>query len=178
MTPHFSNKAKIDSRNDKLHFRSYQKICLRVSLFIFKIYWLTEDAKWFFSLTLHVPASPNYVVQSDLVLPSKSDAFEAIPFRRCQLLSGTNPNAHTSPTVVIKFKSHLINMEDKFLCVHVRSLLFIIIFCYDIKYNKRRSHTVFHEIISLLYTGWDTWISWKESISKRKVSESCLKRDK
>jgi len=43
-----------------------------------------------------VPASPDYVVQSDLVLPSQSDAFEAIPLRRCQLLSGTNPNAHMS----------------------------------------------------------------------------------
>lgn len=50
----------------------------------------------FFPLTLHVPASPNYVIQSDFVLPSQSDAFEAIPLRRCQLLSGTNPNAHTS----------------------------------------------------------------------------------
>lgn len=47
-------------------------------------------------LTLHVPASPDDVVQSDLVLPSQPDPFEAIPFGRCQLLSGTNSNAHTS----------------------------------------------------------------------------------
>lgn len=48
------------------------------------------------TLTLHVPASPDDVVQSDLVLPSQPDPFEAIPFGRCQLLSGTNSNAHTS----------------------------------------------------------------------------------
>lgn len=48
------------------------------------------------SLTLHVPASPDDVVQSDLVLPPQPDAFEAIPLGRCQLLSGTNSNAHTS----------------------------------------------------------------------------------
>lgn len=43
-----------------------------------------------------MPASPNDVVQSNLVLPSQSDPFEAIPFRRGQLLSGTNSNAHMS----------------------------------------------------------------------------------
>lgn len=48
------------------------------------------------TLTLHVPASPDDVVQSDLVLPPQPDPFEAIPFGRCQLLSGTNSNAHTS----------------------------------------------------------------------------------
>lgn len=53
-----------------------------------------EDVK--ISLTLHVPASPDDVVQSDLVLPSQPDSFEAIPLGRRQLLSGTNSNAHTS----------------------------------------------------------------------------------
>lgn len=39
-------------------------------------------------LTLHVPASPDYVVQSDLLLPPQPDAFERIPLGWCQLLSG------------------------------------------------------------------------------------------
>lgn len=43
-----------------------------------------------------MPASPDDVVQPDLVLPSQPDPFEAIPFGRRQLLSGTNSNAHTS----------------------------------------------------------------------------------
>lgn len=47
-------------------------------------------------LTLHVPASPYHVVQSNLVLPSQPDSFEPIPLGRCQFLSGTNSNAHTS----------------------------------------------------------------------------------
>lgn len=43
-----------------------------------------------------MPASPDHVVQSNLVLPSQSDSFEAIPLWRRQLLSGTNSNAHMS----------------------------------------------------------------------------------
>lgn len=40
-----------------------------------------------------MPASPDDVVQPDLILPPQSDPFEAIPFGRRQLLSGTNSNA-------------------------------------------------------------------------------------
>lgn len=47
-------------------------------------------------LTLHVPAPPYHVVQSNLVLPSQPDPFEPIPLGRCQFLSGTNSSAHTS----------------------------------------------------------------------------------
>lgn len=47
-------------------------------------------------LTLHMPAPPDHVVHPDLVLPSQPDPFEPIPLRRCQFLSGTNSNAHTS----------------------------------------------------------------------------------
>jgi len=43
-----------------------------------------------------MPAPPDHIVQSNLVLPPQSDSFEAVPFRRCQLLSGTNSNAHMS----------------------------------------------------------------------------------
>jgi hypothetical protein len=40
-------------------------------------------------LTLHVPAAPNDVVQSDLVFPSQSNPFEAVPFWGCKFLSVT-----------------------------------------------------------------------------------------
>lgn len=57
-----------------------------------------------------MPTSPNDIVQSDFVLPPKSDSFKAVPFGRCQLLSGTNSNAHTSYRLFLlfKFESNLI----------------------------------------------------------------------
>ena len=42
-----------------------------------------------------MPTPPNDIVQSDFVFPSQSDSFETVPLGRCQLLSGTNLNAHT-----------------------------------------------------------------------------------
>jgi hypothetical protein len=47
-------------------------------------------------LTLHVPTTPNHIVQADLVFPSQTNSFEPVPFRRRQFLSVTQDIRKTS----------------------------------------------------------------------------------
>lgn len=79
ITRHFPNKAELDSRNDKLHLG--RKIPQRVSLFIFKIYRLTESAKYFFS-RLHCMCQHLQITLFSLIL---SFHLNLMPLKRFHL---------------------------------------------------------------------------------------------